>query len=180
MPFSENKYMNDDEFVLRLLKLIEEKVDMLPDTYIKRTYAEDIVQNCFISLWQEYKKGILNKSFWEFAEVCAYYGVRSEYMHYCNRGKNEILCGKVHQNSTVYAVWAENAFIPKNFVYEQWLDLSFYAAKTGGTASHILSTVYGGERVATAARELGISYAKAYGIFRYFAASFYRSECTGR
>lgn len=144
MPFSESKYMNDDEFVLRLLKLIEEKVDMLPDTYIKRTYAEDIVQNCFVSLWQEYKKGILNKSFWAFAEVCAYYGVRSEYMHYCNRGKNEILCGQIPQNSTVYAVWAENAFIPKNFVYEQWLDLSFMRRKRAAR-HHISFLRYTGE-----------------------------------
>ena len=179
MSFSENKHMNDDEFVLQLFKIIEKKVDMLPDTYVKKSYAEDIMQHCFVRLWQNHKTGVLDKNFWAFAEVCVHYGVRSQYLHYCNRAKNEILCGEVPQNFSARAIWAENAFIPQNFIYEQWLDLCSYTAKRGGEASYILSAVYGGEQVSTAARELEIPYATAYGIFRRFAGSFYRSECAG-
>ena len=180
MSFSENKHMNDDEFILRLLKMIEKKVDMLPDTYIKKSYAEDIVQHCFARLWQNHQTDIFNNKCWTLAEVCAYYGVRSEYMRYCNRAKREILCRKVPQNFSARAVWAENAFIPKNFAYEQWLDLCSYTKKRSGAASYILSAVYGGVQMATAARELGISKAKAYGLIRSFADSFYRSKCAGR
>lgn len=86
--------MNDDEFILRLLKMIEKKVDMLPDTYIKKSYAEDIVQHCFARLWQNHQTDIFNNKCWTLAEVCAYYGVRSEYMRYCNWLRGKYCAGK--------------------------------------------------------------------------------------
>ncbi len=79
MSFSENKHMNDDEFVLQLFKIIEKKVDMLPDTYVKKSYAEDIMQHCFVRLWQNHKTGVLDKNFWAFVAYITAYG-RSTYI----------------------------------------------------------------------------------------------------